>query len=194
MREAAYGLVREPLAARPHPQPPARRKTPPRFPHAPLRRGALISFAGLRLTKATVARTLRGIVIQLPPSLIRFVEELEAAGFQRVAETYDERAFGNGLIDLTDDAGRRLRLVLDKGLWSVETQLASSWIDVYLVALALTGTRYQQRALSHEERVKSAWQVIELMPRELPDQKALLGTVDELRREVWEERYGAADQ
>jgi hypothetical protein len=129
-------------------------------------------------------------MLELPPVLRRFASELEAADFKRVDERYDERAFGNGLIDVADDAGRSLRFVLDKGLWSIDVKLVASWMDVYSTALVLTGTPYERRALNNEEKVAYARQVLEAMPRSVPEQDRLLERVRSLRQRVWEEHYG----
>lgn len=130
-------------------------------------------------------------MLELPSVLSHFASELEAADFKRVDERYDERAFGNGLIDLADDSGRSLRFVLDKGLWSIDVKLVESWMDVYLTALVLTKAPYKQRAPSNEEKVAYARQVLDTMPRSRPGQDELLERVRGLRRSVWDEREGA---
>jgi hypothetical protein len=129
-------------------------------------------------------------MLDLPSTLADFVAGLEARQFERTDERYEPQAFGNGLIELTEPSGRRLRLVRDKGLWGIDVHLESDWRDVYKTALVLTDSPYQQRALSHEDLLRYALKVLELMPIDPVDQTRLNQRVAALQRRVWEDRYG----
>jgi hypothetical protein len=48
-----------------------------------------------------------------------FIEQFEAAGFERAETGPDRENFGNRVIDL-DDGDLHVRLVLDRSLWTIE--------------------------------------------------------------------------
>lgn len=107
------------------------------------------------------------VVGTLPDALQRLVAALEAMGFSVIAEQYSEAHFGNQLLELADpsrETGNAVRLVKDRGLWSVEIALAGRWRGPYEVLLAIDGARYSSRALSHEERLRFTLKALERIP------------------------------
>jgi len=131
-------------------------------------------------------------MLELPPILQRFVDELRRERFSVTDQAHDARGFGNGFVELTRSPDERVRLVVDRGLWTIEIALASTWQDPHIVVLALEGGAYVRRALSHEERVLYTHKAISRMPGEPTAQAALLDRVTALHQQAWHDQFGAA--
>src|ERR1700729_943215 len=92
-----------------------------------------------------------------PAALSHLIAELEDRDFAVVADEQDDRRFGNRVTELAHpnrETARRVRLVRDRSLWSVELEIGGKWRDPYQVLLALDKAKYSTRASSHEERVR----------------------------------------
>jgi len=105
----------------------------------------------------------------LPVALGQLVAALETQGFDVVERGYDAQSFGNQLIELagpTDLPATAVRLVRDRGLWSVEVQLdGGDWFGPYELTLAIENGRYSTRALSHVESRDLTLDAIARLPR-----------------------------
>jgi hypothetical protein len=103
----------------------------------------------------------------LPPALGQLVCRLTAHGYTTTAEQSDDKPFGYWLIELADptrETGRTIRLVRERGLWSVEIEIGGRWRDPYQVLLAIDGLKHSTRASSHDERLRFTLDALDRMP------------------------------
>ena len=131
---------------------------------------------------------------ELPAELRDLVENLEQNGFSVVAERYDEAHFGNRFVELIDpsrDSGNAVRVVRDRGLWSVEILVGGKWRDPYKVVLALNGSAYSTRACSHEERHQLTLEALKRLPP-AASLGPMVERLDEYDREYWRQ-HGVKD-
>lgn len=132
---------------------------------------------------------------KLPAALDQLVTELAGRGFTVVAEQSDDTHFGNRLVELADPSRQTasaIRLVRDRGLWSVEVEIAGKWRDPYKVLLALDGSNYATRASSNDERLQFNLAVVNRLPKSLPDVQPVIDRLEEFDREYWR-RLGVQD-
>lgn len=135
--------------------------------------------------KATVTVTLAE---DLPAALDQLVTELEGRGFTIVAEQHDDAHFGNRLLELANPSRQTVsavRLVRDRGLWSVEVEIAGKWRDPHKVLLALDGSEYATRASSHDERLRFTLAVVNRIPQASPELGRVVDRLEEFDREYW---------
>ena len=131
----------------------------------------------------------------LPAALDQLVTELEGRGFTIVAEQRDNTHFGNRLLELANpsrETASAIRLVRDRGLWSVEVEIAGRWRDPYKVLLALDGSDYATRASSHDERLRFTVAVVDRIPQTSPELEPVVDRLMEFDREYWR-RLGVQD-
>lgn len=132
---------------------------------------------------------------ELPTALNQLVTELQGRGFAVVAEQRDDAHFGNRLVELTDPSRQTasaIRLVRDRGLWSVEVEIAGKWRDPYKVLLALDGSNYATRASSNDERLQFTLAVVNRLPQTLPELQPVIDRLEDFDREYWR-RLGVQD-
>lgn len=124
----------------------------------------------------------------LPTALGQLVAVLEEKGFTIVAEQTDEAHFGNRLLELVNpdrETAKTVRLVRDRGLWSVEIEVAGKWRDPFQVLLALDGSKYATRAESHEERLQFTLEALQRMPPASAT-RPLVDRLEEFDRTYWQ--------
>jgi hypothetical protein len=124
----------------------------------------------------------------LPPALDQLVTELKGRGFTIVAEQSDDAQFGSVLVELANPRRRTasaIRLVRDRGLWSVDVEIAGKWRDPYTVLLALDGSAYATRASSHDERLRFTLAVLHRLPEAPSELQPIVDRVEEFDREYW---------
>jgi hypothetical protein len=124
----------------------------------------------------------------LPAVLDQLVTELEGRGFTIVAEQRDDAHFGNRLLELANpsrETASAIRLVRDRGLWSVEVEIAGKWRDPYKVLLAPDGSEYATRASSHDERLRFTLSVISRIPQASSELQPVVDRLEEFDREYW---------
>jgi hypothetical protein len=120
----------------------------------------------------------------LPTVLAELVSRLQGMGLAAQTDVRDEAQFGSRLIEFADNAGptrRAVRIVQDKGLWSVEIELGGRWRSPYQVLLALDDRPYSRRAVNHQERLLFTTEALQRLQTttELP---AILARLEEFDR------------
>jgi hypothetical protein len=123
------------------------------------------------------------------------VSELEGRGFTIVAEQRDDAHFGNRLLELANpsrETASAILLVRDRGLWSVEVEIAGKWRDPYEVLLALDGSGYARRASSHDERLRFTLAVVSRIPQASSELQPVVDRLEEFDRE-YRRRLGVKD-
>jgi hypothetical protein len=130
----------------------------------------------------------------LPTALEQLVIALLDNGFTIIADQHDEAHFGNRLLELANpnrDTARAVRLVQDRGLWSVDVEVAGKWRDPYQVLLALDASKYATRASSHEERLRFTLHALKRLPPASGIQP-VVERLEDFDREYWR-RLGVKD-
>jgi hypothetical protein len=130
-------------------------------------------------------------VPELPPTLDRFVAELRQDGFSVAVDQTDRAHFGDRLLELTD-GHNRIRLISDRGQWTIDVAVGPHWRSPYMIVLALTSSRYVRRALSNHERVRYAVDAMSQLPHTPDELASLNGEIEALNREAWNDRFGGA--
>lgn len=94
-------------------------------------------------------------VPELPRDLAALVADLESEGFTVAREEWSVWP-GGGHVELaapgTRPGVKRVRMLEDRGLWSVEVKIGRSWYEPMTALLALEGRPHEQWALSHAQR------------------------------------------
>lgn len=83
------------------------------------------------------------------------------------------------------EIGRSVRLEQDRGLWSVEIDVAGKWRGPYELVLALDESQYKTRALSHEERLRYTLEALERLPAGASELRLLNRRLEEFHAAYW---------
>jgi hypothetical protein len=137
----------------------------------------------------------RAVAGDLPAALGQLVTELEGRGFAIVSDQRDDAHFGDRLLQLANPRRQTacaIRLVQDRGLWSVEVEIGGKWRDPYQVLLAFDGAKYGTRASSHEERLEFTLAVVDRTPQDPSALQPVVARLEEFVREYWR-RLGVSD-
>lgn len=101
-------------------------------------------------------------------------------------ETSD--SFGNRLIELRsppEDGRGAVRVIKDRGLWSVEIEVAGAWRGPRDVLLAMDDAPYSRRAESHAGRYATTLAVVDRLPLDASLLVAIVERLAGYRREYW---------